>query len=151
MRLNMAVFSCRSTRMCQETLSSNKPVPKGCHAWRLAFRSISTSLRSVLSRQTKWILCKKFNDAAKLRRQNWRLATGDSVLSAVEISTQLKGPARREKLARLSPAPRRRINRILSYIQRSAAATSPGVKVPDSDNVKKLGCHDSVLNIGRPG
>ena len=35
------------------------------------------------------------------------LATGDGVLSAVKLSTQLKGPTRREKLARLSAARRR--------------------------------------------
>ena len=58
------------------------------------------------------------------------------MLSAVKLSTQLKGPARREKLARLSAARRRRINRILSDIQRSAAAKAPSVKVPGSDNVK---------------
>jgi hypothetical protein len=66
------------------------------------------------------------------------LITGDGVLSAAKLTSQLKGPAGREKLARLSAAQRRRINRILSDLQRSTAATAPGVKVPGSDTVKNI-------------
>tara|TARA_R100001460_G_scaffold1454_2_gene5509 strand:- start:271 stop:2094 length:1824 start_codon:yes stop_codon:yes gene_type:complete len=66
------------------------------------------------------------------------LVSGDGVLSAAKLTSQLKGPAGREKLARLSEAQRRRVNRILTDLQRAGAATSPGVKVPGSDTMKNL-------------
>ena len=66
------------------------------------------------------------------------LVSGEGVLSAAKLTSQLKGPAGREKLARLSPAQRRRVNRILADVQRAGAATAPGVKVPGSDTMKNL-------------
>lgn len=66
------------------------------------------------------------------------LVTGDGVLSPAKLTSQLRGPAGREKLARLSDAQRRRVNRILSDIQRSTAATAPGVRAPGSDTMKNI-------------
>jgi hypothetical protein len=66
------------------------------------------------------------------------LVTGDGVLSPAKLTAQLRGPAGREKLAKLSEAQRRRVNKILTDIQRSTAATAPGVRAPGSDTMKNL-------------
>ncbi|MFZ9079293.1 MAG: hypothetical protein ACO23H_12225, partial [Alphaproteobacteria bacterium] len=73
------------------------------------------------------------------------LQTGDLVLTAPKFRNALN--ARKKEIARLPLSNKKRINAIMRDLDRSSAATAPGVKVPGSDSFKNLSMASAIGRI----
>ena len=73
------------------------------------------------------------------------LQTGDLVLTAPKFRNALN--ARKKEIARLPLSNKKRINAITRDLDRSSAATAPGVKVPGSDSFKNLSMASAIGRI----
>ena len=73
------------------------------------------------------------------------LQTGDLVLTAPRFRNALN--ARKKDIARLPLSNKKRINAIMRDLDRSSAATAPGIKVPGSDSFKNMSMASAIGRI----
>ena len=73
------------------------------------------------------------------------LQTGDLVLTAPKFRNALN--ARKKDIARLPLSNKKRINAIMRDLDRSSAATAPGIKVPGSDSFKNMSMASAIGRI----